>query len=164
MTKLVQMKVAESKKSEDGKEIPLKLAYQAVFSRPNEDGLIDKIVGPLRNELEDLDIKDSVVESLVDEAVSVLTKPKSIKPDVQVTYWIFLENSISDFKQAISQASDPQAVFEMKMLQKIAKANIEISAKAKQERTLRMMKSTVSPSDVSAKILQSYEPNKDKKK
>lgn len=157
MTRLVQTKVKESKKSVDEKTLPLKEAYQAVFSRPDEDGLIEKIVGPLRNELEDLDVKEQVVESLVNEAVDALSKPKNIKPDVQVTYWIFLENSISDFKQAISTASEPQGTFEMKMLQKIAKTKLEISTKAKQERTLRMMKSTVSPSDVSAKILQTFE-------
>lgn len=163
MTKLVQGKVKESKKDADGKVVPLKEGYQAVMSRPDDDGLIEKVIGPLRNELDDMDEKNRVEESLVVEAVNALTNAKNFKPDVQVTYWIFLENSISDFKQTLSGESDPKAAFEYKMLQKIAKAHIDISSKAKEERTLRMMKSTISPSDVAAKVIEGID-SKEKEK
>lgn len=164
MTKFVQSKVKESKKASSGKVVPLKEAYQAVMSRPDDDGLIEKVVGPLRNELEDLDEKERITEDLIQEAINALTNTKNFKPDVQVTYWIFLENTIADLKQSVTGSSDSQSSFEHRMLEKIAKAKLEITDKAKQERTLRVMKSTISPSEVSAKILQGLEKKDEGKK
>ncbi len=164
MTKFVQSKVKESKKSSSGKVVPLKEAYQAVMSRPDDDGLIEKVIGPLRNELEDMDEKERITQDLIQEALNALQNTKNFKADVQVTYWIFLENTIADLKQNLTSAEDVASSFEHRMLQKIAKAKIEITDKAKQERTLRVMKSTISPSEVSAKILQGLEKKDDGKK
>ena len=164
MTKLVQSKVKESKRSGSGKVVPLKEAYQAVMSRPDDDGLIEKVVGPLRNALEDIEEKDRITQDLIQEALNALTNTKNFKADVQVTYWIFLENTIADLKQNLSTSEDVKSSFEYRMLDKIAKAKLEITDKAKQERTLRMMKSTNSPSEVAAKILQGLEQKNEGKK
>src|SRR4051794_25124713 len=53
MNALVSDKIKESKKSYAGKVVPLKEALQAVLSRPNEDSMLDKVLPPLRAELED---------------------------------------------------------------------------------------------------------------
>ncbi|MFN7906293.1 MAG: hypothetical protein ACK5P5_14025, partial [Pseudobdellovibrionaceae bacterium] len=76
MTQLVQQKVKESKRASDGKVVPLKEAYQAVMSRPNDDGLIEKVIDPVRNELEDLNEKERIIEALTQEAINALTNTK----------------------------------------------------------------------------------------
>ncbi|MFN8945325.1 MAG: hypothetical protein ACK5WZ_11970 [Pseudobdellovibrionaceae bacterium] len=163
MTQLVQQKVKESKRASDGKVVPLKEAYQAVMSRPNDDGLIEKVIDPVRNELEDLNQKERIIEALTQEAINALTNTKNFKPDVQVTYWIFLENTISDLKQNLGKEGVLKSAFEHKMLQKIVDAKLEITDKARQERTLRMMKSNISPSTVAASVIRNFDQKEAKK-
>ncbi len=149
MSELVQQKVKESKKSSSGKTVPLKEALQAVYSRPNEDGMIEKVIAPLRNELDEHDAWEKVLNELTVEAIDVVRHPKAFKPIVQVTYAIFLENVLLDMK--------PFAVkpgFERNMVQKIKDAKLEVSKEASAERVRRMMKSGISPSDLAEQILQ----------
>lgn len=147
MSKIVRDKVSESNKSHGEKAIPLKEGLQAVFSRPNEDGLIEKVMSPLRNGLDELDAWESSVQQLVKEAIGALKNPKAFKPVIQVTYTIFLENLISEMKPRA------QLEFENSILSQIQKANIVLTPQAKNERVLRMMKETRSPSEIAADVL-----------
>lgn len=147
MSKIVRDKVSESNKSRGEKAIPLKEGLQAVFSRPNEDGLIEKVMSPLKNGLDELDAWESSVQQLVKEAIGALKNPKAFKPVIQVTYTVFLENLMSEMK--------PRAQFEFEnsILSQIQKANIVLTPQAKNERVLRMMKETRSPSEIAADVL-----------
>ena len=97
MNEMVLAKVEESKKSSSGKNVPLKEALQSVYSRPNDDQMIDKVVAPLRTHLDELDEWERTLSQLTDEAINALKNPRAFKPVVQVTYQIFLENSCSSF-------------------------------------------------------------------
>lgn len=153
MNDLVTNKVKESKKASSGKTVPLKEALQAVYSRPNEDDMIDKVVAPLRSQLDELDAWEKTVNQLTDEALSVLRHPNAFSPVVQVTYEIFLENLLAEMKPYISTNG-----FEKTLTTRIRDAKIEISKKALNERAVRSMKATVSPSEIAAQILSAPAP------
>jgi len=153
MNDLVTNKVKESKKASSGKTVPLKEALQAVYSRPNEDDMIDKVVAPLRSQLDELDAWEKTVNQLTDEAISVMKHPNAFSPVVQVTYEIFLENMLAEMKPYISTNG-----FEKALTVRIRDAKIEVSKKALNERAIRSMKATVSPSEIAAQILSAPPP------
>lgn len=148
MSQLVSDKVKEAKKSKSGKVVPLKEALQAVYSRPNEDDMIEKVVAPLRSNLDELEAWEKTISQLTDEAINALKNPRAFKPVVQVTYVIFLENFMAEVKPYMKGEG-----FERKMVERIRDAKIEVSKEAMNERKLRSMKSTVSPSVIAEKLL-----------
>ncbi len=148
MTAIVNGKIKESKKSSDGKVVPLKEALQAVYCRPNEDGMIEKVVGSLRTELDEHDAWEKTLSELTDEAIDALKNPKAFKPMVQVSYQIFLENLLIDMKPFIQKNG-----FEQGLGERIRDAKIELTKEAGNERRLRMMKSTISPSMLAEQFL-----------
>jgi hypothetical protein len=150
MNSLVSDKIKESKKSSSGKIVPLKEGLQAVLGRPNEDGMVDKVINPLKNELDDHDAWEKTIEELAQEALNALKIPKNFKPDVQVTYAIFLENLIAELKPLAHKGG-----FERKIIQKISDAKVEVSKESQKERKLRLMKNPISPSEVASLVLQS---------
>ncbi|MFN7904544.1 MAG: hypothetical protein ACK5P5_05120, partial [Pseudobdellovibrionaceae bacterium] len=72
-------------------------------------------------------------------------------------------NTISDLKQNLGKEGILKSAFEHKMLQKIVDAKLEITDKARQERTLRMMKSNMSPSTVAASVIRNFDQKEEKK-
>lgn len=148
MNDLVNDKVKESKKVGSGKVVPLKEALQAVYSRPDDDDMIEKVVGPLRTQLDEIESWEKSVSQLTDEAIGALKNPRPFKPVVQVTYVIFLENLLAELKPYLKSEG-----FERKIAERIRDAKIEVPKEAANERKLRTMKDTTSPSELAAKIL-----------
>ncbi|WP_041576991.1 hypothetical protein [Bdellovibrio bacteriovorus] len=148
MNQLVSEKVKESKKSSSGKAVPLKEALQAVYARPNDDEMIEKVVSPLRSNLDELESWEKTISQLTDEAINALKNPRAFKPVVQVTYVIFLENLLAEIKPHAKNDG-----FERKIAERIRDAKIEVTKDAVSERKLRMMKDTTSPSEIAGSIL-----------
>lgn len=158
MNALIKNKIKESKSAYSGKLVPLKEALQAIFSRPNTDDMINKVRDPLRNQLDQESSYEIVFEELIQEAIYALKNTKNFKRDVQVTYSIFLENTISEFKPDIKDGN-----FEMKMLIKISESNIILTKEARKERQLRLMTEGVSPSELAKIILDEHKKNSSQK-
>lgn len=150
MNQLVLDKVKESKKSASGKVVPLKEALQAVYSRPNDDDMIEKVIAPLRSNLDEQEAWEKTLSQLTDEAINALKNPKAFKPVVQVTYVIFLENLLAEIKPYLKNG----AGFERKLIERVRDADIKVTKEAANERRLRTMKSSVSPSEIAAKVLE----------
>lgn len=148
VNKLVQDKIKESKRA-DAKTVPLKEAMQAVYARPDADRMIDKVVTPLRMELQDLEQYDRVINELTDEALNALKNTKNFKPSVQVTYAIFLENLMGDARR-LAESEDN---LERKLLKKIKKAKIKMTKEAINERKVRSLSEAKSPSEIASEIL-----------
>ena len=152
MTKLVQDKLKESK-SADAKTVPLKECLQAIYSRPDADRMIDKVITPIRMELQELDQYDRIINALTDEALNALKNTRNFKPAVQVTYAIFLENLMGD----IRRQAEAENNLERKLLVKIKKADIKITKEAANERKVRTLTESRSPSEVASDILNGIE-------
>lgn len=151
MNKLVRAKIAESNKAGGDKAIPLKEALQAIYSRSNEDFMIEKLLPPLKLHLEELDQWEPSIKALTKEAIGALRNPKAFKPVVLVTYQVFLENLISEFKPKSSES------FEKSILEQIRDAKIELPKEMVQERKMRVMKESMSPSEIAEKLLKESE-------
>ncbi len=154
MGKLIKAKIAESHKAGGNKSIPLKEALQSIYSRPNEDFMIEKILPMVKNEMDELDSWEKSHQTLVKEAIGALKNPKAFKPVIQVTYWIFLENVIAEMKPRLDEK------FEQKLVTQIQGAKIKITQDAINERRLRMMKGSSSPSDIAGEVLKDFEEAK----
>jgi hypothetical protein len=152
MTKMVQEKLQESKKTA-ASTVPLKEALQAVYSRPDGDRMIDKVVAPLRLELQDINQYERVLTELVEEALNALKQTQNFKPSVQVTYALFLENLLAD-SRAVAAGQDG---FERNILRKIKKAKIQITKQALNERAVRGIPEAKSPSEIASEILEAIE-------
>ena len=148
MNDFVKSKVKEFKK--DGSPMVLKEAVQAVYARPNDDDMIEKVIQPLRTELDENDQWEPTIDSLVQEAIGALKNPKAFKPVVQNTYAVFLENIIADFKPFADKEGH-----ERKVIKSIRDADIDLSKEAQDERYKRTMSSHKSPSALAAKVLDS---------
>lgn len=157
MTTLARSKINEAKKSSDGKIVPLKEGLQAVFSRPNEDGLIAKVYPLLRSELERIDGLEKAFTDLTKEAINALKNPKNFNPKAQVTYSIFLENLVLEFKPLLKNNE-----YEKTLVEKIAAAGIELSREAVKEHQLRVMKKSTSPSDLASAVLKELKTEEEK--
>jgi len=151
MNQLIIDKMKESRKESGDKVIPLREAMQAVYSRPNEDDMIEKIVSPLKTELEEHDAYEDAVRALVKEADGALNNPKAFKPEALNTYVVFLENIVAEFKPHVDGG------FERSVLKTIHEAKISLTKEVVNERRLRMMRETESPSDTAGAILKGYE-------
>lgn len=157
MNAIIQGKLNESSNAlGDSKLPPLREALQAVFARSNEDLMIEKVITPLRNALDDLDAWESSMDMMVDDAIKGLKDPDKIKPVAQVTYLIMLENVLQEFK--------PKAMekYEASVINRIRDAKIELTKAASKERRLKTMKNVKSPSEIAAGIQTA--PPKTKKK
>ncbi len=148
MSEIVSSKIKESKKSYAGKTVPLKEALQAVLGRPDEDNMVEKVLAPLKLELESHEAWEKSLKELTTEALNALKNSKNFRTDVQVTYQVFLENLLAQLKPDLGKPT-----FETKLVEKIRDAKIVISKDAQQERKLRMMKTTVSPSEIAEILL-----------
>lgn len=142
MNTLIHDKISESKSVGGDKSIPLKEALQAVLCRPNNDSLISKVLPNLKIELDGLSAWDRTIKSLVKESIGALKNPRAFKPEVQVTYTVFLENLISELKV------NARGQLEQKVLEDIKDANIVPSNEAKKESLKRMKVEITSPSIV----------------
>jgi hypothetical protein len=148
MNALVKKKMKEFKK-ENSTQILME-AVQAVYSRPNaEDPMVDKVMPPLRSELEENDLWEPVMDSLVKEAIGALNNPKAFKPVVLNTYAVFLENVIADFQPFAEKPG-----YERKVIQKIQDANIKITKEEENERKLRGLANHKSPSEIARTSLE----------
>jgi len=146
MNEMAQKKVKEFKK--DGSVEILKEGVQAVYSRPNDDAMVEKVITPLRNELDEQEQWETTMDALVQEAIDALKNPKAFKPVVQNTYAIFLENVIADFKPFAEREGH-----ERKVIKTIRDAKIEMSKEATNERKLRTMSNHKSPSEIADQVL-----------
>ncbi len=149
---LLQNKITESRNTSGDKWVPLKEAYQAVFSRPNADNLIVKIISPLDQELKLFAKKNEIVEELISEATQAIKQHKNFKPEAQVSYHIFLDNWMSESKP---YANNPDI---LKLFKKISEQDLPPSKEALIEARNRIGYPLSDPSKTAQKILSQLPP------
>ena len=163
MSELMQQKVKQFKSSNSIE--PLQDGLKICLSRPDEDGQLEKVITIVKNPLEDNDSWESTIEDLVSKSISML-KNKNVYPSDQVTSAVILENIIAEFKPSFfKQYVSPG--FETRIIERIAKADIEFSKAAQSERKLNLMRSTSNPSAIAQLLIENkteaVKKNKSKK-
>lgn len=149
MTALVKKAVDRAHKSKGDAMEELMPALQTVYARPDEDGMIDKIVGPLRSEIEQDSSWDAELEKMVDLSIAVLKDPpKDVKGPMQITHAIILNNVIMQTKPLLKTDEKSR-----ELIRKIRDANIKLTKVARDERVKRTMRETPSPSEFADQAL-----------
>lgn len=151
MSKLVKEKIKEAKSAGGNRTIPLKEALQAIFSRPNDDSMIEKLLPSVKNELEEHAAYEKTFHLLVKEAAGALNNPKAFKAEALVTYIVFLENTLSEMKPKMAEP------FEKGIFVQIRDAKIQYTKELLNERKHRMLKDLPSVSELATTYLTEFE-------
>lgn len=153
MTDVIQNRVNRYKNT--GNEELMAEALQICLSRPDEDGMVDKLIENVRFNLDSDEQWAEIVDGLVDKSIAQLKNETTPVTD-QLTYLILLENLIAQFQpEFIKQYQSPS--FETEMIEKIAQADIQISEAAAAERQLNLMTTQRSPSDIAKALVSARE-------
>jgi len=147
MNQLIKDKIKESKSSGGDKTVPLKEALQAVFSRPNDDSMIEKLLPTVKGELDEHDAYEKTFRLLVKEASGALNNPKAFKSEALLTYMVFLENALAEMKPKI------QEPFENSIFTQIRDAKIRYTKEMLNHRKHRMLKELPTPSELAENYL-----------
>lgn len=147
MNKIVDEKMIEAKKARGDRFVPLKEALQTILCRPDTDGLISRVLPPVKNELQKMKAWERSISSLTQESIGALSNPKNFQPKVQNSYYVFLQNLMAELHPQV------QSGFEKSIFEKIKNSKILLSEELKRERTMHMMQETPDLKTLAAQIL-----------
>lgn len=149
MHRMVREMVAKSRKAEgDAESIePLREALKLIFSRPNSDNMIAKLIPEVRRELTGYAAFEDSISSLAAEALGVL-KNKNSAASVQATALFMLENILSEIRPEAANNEDLRSV-----VKRVADAKIRIHSDVAKDMKLRGMFSAKNPTDMAKDIL-----------
>lgn len=146
---LIQVKLNEYAKS--GNLQQLREAALIVFSRPDEDGMLEKVIASVRNPLEEEVQWQNTIEILARQSVETMQKAEGSQAD-QVTAGIVLENIIAEYKPAFIKQYHTGG-FETDVVHFIADSGVSYSKAASKERGLYLMRSNLNPSQIAKKLI-----------
>jgi len=136
----------------------LREALKLIFSRPDSDNMVAKLVPEARRMMIGFNAYESSVDAIAQEALTAV-KSKDAPASIQSTSLFILENILAEVAPEVGQNAQIKAT-----VQKIKDGNIKVSDEVKKERKIRGMFSTKNPSDIAKDILKAAEPKKEKKK
>lgn len=149
MSDLIQDRLNRYKKT--GNEDLLEDALRICLARPDEDGMVEKLIENIRFSLDSNEQWEELVENTVQKSTDKL-KDETTAVEDQVSYLILLENLVAQFRpEFLKQDESPQ--FESRIIERIAEADIVVSDAAANEQKLNLMNAVFSPSDVAREML-----------
>ncbi len=146
---LVQVKLDEYAKQNNLQS--LHEATMIILARPDEDGMVEKVIARVRNPLEEEGQWTATIESIVRQGVEIL-KDKEATSTNQVTSGVILENVIGEFKPLYIK-QNRSGGFETNIINFIADSDVTYSKKASKERGLYLMRNNLNPSQIAQKIV-----------
>ncbi len=128
----------------------LREALKLIFSRPNSDNMVAKLVPEVRRVLLGFNAYEREIGSLVNEAIGVLKK-KNVATSVQSTSLFILDNILAEIRP---EAENNAMLREV--IARVRDAKLRIPKDVIKERQNRMF-STQNPSDLAKEILKTIE-------
>lgn len=129
----------------------LRNALKLILSRPNEDNMVSKLIPFVRSELNNFTAFEDTMTSLAEEAIRSINNDR-LPVVYRGTALFILENLMSEIRPELENKED----FKI-LLAKIRDAKIKIPEKVRNERKLRSMYKSKSPSDIASAILKTEE-------
>jgi hypothetical protein len=156
-----RIKKAKSLANESGEASPsdaeaietLRDALKLIFSRPDSDNMIAKIVPDIKRPLMGFSAYEDTLSSLVGEAIAVLKNDNTTVMQ-QSTALFIIENILREIKPEAERNEDYKNIFK-----KVADAKLDISHEVKLDRKLNAMFDTKNPSDEAKKVLKQWTKN-----
>ncbi|MCB9027207.1 MAG: hypothetical protein H6625_12870 [Bdellovibrionaceae bacterium] len=134
----------------------LKEALRLIFSRPNKDNMVEKLLPPVRADLKSYDAYYDSLYDLVVEAVAGLNQ--KIPVVYKSTYIFVLENIMSEFRPQLKTEKDIQKIFIY-----IRDSDVKVPDDVRLDRKLRSMFKSRNPSDTARSILEIELPREKEK-
>lgn len=134
----------------------LREALKLIYSRPNSDNMIAKLMPDVRRELQGYSAYEDSISGLTAEALEVIKNPKAATSQ-QATALFVLENIMSEVRPEAGSNDDLRRVVE-----RVKDAKIKVSNDVMKDLKLRGMYKTRNPSDMATDILKKL-PKKEKK-
>jgi hypothetical protein len=167
MNKLVQTQVKKSRavgsnatdeNVNDAEAVEhLREALKLMFSRPNSDNMIAKLMPDVRRELTGYSAFEDSVSSITAEALEVIKNEKAATSQ-QATALFMLDNILSEIRPEAANNDDFRRIVE-----RVKDAKIKIPGDVMKELKLRGMYKSKNPTDTAKDILKGL-PKKEEKK
>jgi len=161
MDRLLRAKIHASQKATTPEEQVAYLveATQALFSRPNFDNLIEKLLPQLLFELKDKRLTQKVFSEFINEATAgIQDEGQTVSGEAQVTYLIGLENWLLEM-QVYTEQEDVRKLFE-----RVAQTQFKISDLAKKTASLHLPYTLKDPQKLAQHILKKTQKSSSKNK
>lgn len=168
MLKLVQSQVKKSRSVgsntsddnvNDAEAIEhLREALKLMFSRPNSDNMIAKLMPEVRRDLSGYSAYEDSISAIAAEAIEVLKNDKAATSQ-QATATFVLENILSEIRPEAANNDDLRRIIE-----RVKDAKIKTSNDVMKDMKLRGMYKTKNPSDLAKEIWKNLPKKEEKKK
>ena len=129
----------------------LRNTLKLILSRPDEDNMVSKLIPFVRSELNNFNAFEDTMTSVAEEAIRSIDNER-LPVVYRGTALFILENLMSEIRPELENKED----FKI-LLGKIRDAKIKIPDKVRNERKLRSMYKSKSPSDIASAILKAEE-------
>lgn len=123
-------------------------AMKLIFSRPDSDNMIAKLLPEIHRELSGMSVYDETLEALTVDAI-LTAKSGTSSVIAQTTALVELENILGEVKPEMANGSAAAR----RIVQRIHDANIDVSDEVRRERRLRGMFKTSNPSEEAGVLL-----------
>ncbi|MGE4133721.1 MAG: hypothetical protein AB7F86_18940 [Bdellovibrionales bacterium] len=137
--------------NEDEAISQLREALKLIYSRPNSDNMVAKLVPEARRVLVGYNAYESTVRAIAEEAVGRL-KQKDGPVTVQSTSLFILDNILADIRPECDNNAQLRQILEV-----VRDAKIRVPKEVVNERKVRGMFNTKNPSDLAGEILKDIE-------
>ncbi|MBX3020821.1 MAG: hypothetical protein KF799_04030 [Bdellovibrionales bacterium] len=135
-------------------------ATKLIFSRPDSDNMVAKLLNEVRRELQGFNSYEDTFAGIADEAIRNASD-KNTPVSVQSTALVILENILREIRPSVINSNN-QAF--LRIVERVADANLKITDEVRKDRRLRGMFLTKNPSDEAKAILKTYQAQNKKKK
>lgn len=125
-------------------------ALTYILSRPDKDNMLAKLLPTVRKELINYNAYETSLSLVATDAITAIQSQK-LPATYKATSVFVLENIMSQVQPLISTNKDMRAIIE-----KIRDAQLEIPSKVINDRKLKSMFKTSSPSATAVKVLKKY--------
>lgn len=130
-------------------------ALKLIFSRPNSDNMVTKLVGEVRRDLQGFNSYEDVVSGITDEAIR-LSQNEEAPIITQSTALVELENIMAEIRPEVQNGNHALR----RIVQNVRNADLRMSDEVKRDRRLRGMFRTTNPSDEARNILKVLDQKK----
>lgn len=130
-------------------------ALKLIFSRPDSDNMVAKLVNEVRRDLQGFNAYEDSIAGLADEALRNAADD-ALPVSVQSTALVILENILSEIRPSV-ESGNPDT---RRIVQRIRDAKLHLSSDVKKDRRMRGMFLTKNPSDEARSLLRSLDAKK----
>lgn len=127
-------------------------ALKLIFSRPDSDNMVAKLVNEVRRDLQGFNAYEDTISALADEAVRIAGDDKQTVTTIS-TALVELENILGEIHPSVESGNTDLR----RVMERIRDAKLDISSEVKKDRRMRGMFLTKNPSEEARTLLKNLD-------